>query len=378
MTTLRERLGVHGLRAGDFFAWWSRNLVSWLPRRWRTALGFDRGRLLLAIDADALQLQVQDGDGLRGLGRMPLPAELETDGNDVLPALLPPAVAELPRWLLLPAGACLRRQLLLPAAAGDRLRDVVGFEIDRQTPFAVQDAAYDARIVSRREGDGQLDVELVVVPRAVLDAQRDALGAQARWLAGADVANADGTPIGINLLSPAARFVPSDPWRGWNIVLAAIALLALAAALWQMLDNRRAAADAFAVVADRQASAARVVSTQRQRLVDLVEGQAFLDRSRSGRPTTVEVLDELSRRMPDDTYLEKLAVEGDRLTLVGLSGQASALVGLLEGSKLWRAPALTGQLVPDARSKRDRFTLTAELVDTGPDAASGGVDANGH
>ncbi len=378
MTALRGRLGVQSLRAGGFFAWWGRSLAAWLPRAWRTTLGLDRGRLLLGIDDDALQLRLQDGDGLRDIGRMPLPTELEVDGNDVLAAVLSPSLAELPRWLLLPAGACLRRQLVLPAAAAERLRDVVGFEIDRQTPFAAEDAAYDARLLSRREGDGQLDAELVVVPRAALEAQRNALGAQARWLAGADVAGSDGQPLGVNLLPPVARFAQSDPWRAWNLALIGVAVLAIAAALWQMLDNRRTAADAFAVVAGRQAEAARKVSVQRQRLVDLVQGQAFLDKSRGGRATTVEVLDELSRRLPDDTYLEKLALEGDRLTLIGLSNEASALVGKLEGSKLWHAPALTGALVPDPRTKRDRFTLVAELVDTGPDAddANGDDDAN--
>ena len=41
--------------------------------------------------------------------------------------------------------------------------------------------------------------------------------------------------------------------------------------------------------------------------------------------------------------------------------------------------ALTGALVPDPRTQRDRFTLVAELVDTSPDAedANGGDDANG-
>jgi general secretion pathway protein L len=379
MTALRERLGVQSLRAGGFFAWWGQGLAAWLPRSWRVALGFDRGRLLLGVEGDGVRVRLQDGDGLRDLGRMPPPAELEVDGSDVLAAVLTPSLADLPRGLLLPAGACLRRRLLLPAAAAERLRDVVGFEIDRQTPFAVEDAAYDARLLSRREGDGQLDVELVVVPRAVLDAQRAALGAQARWLAGADVAGVDGETLGVNLLPPSARFAPSDPWRAWNLALAGVALLAIAAAMWQMLDNRRAAADAFAVVAGRQAEAARAVSVQRQRLVDLVQGQSFLDRSRAGRATTVEVLDELSRRLPDDTYLEKFSLEGDRMTLIGLSQQASALVGRLEGSQLWRAPALTGALVPDPRSHRDRFTLVAVLVDTGPDAedANGGDDADG-
>ena len=61
-------------------------------------------------------------------------------------------------------------------------------------------------------------------------------------------------------------------------------------------------------------------------------------------------MDELSRRLPDNTYLEKLSIEGDQLLLIGLSSEASALVGKLEGSKLWHSPALTGALQPDPRT----------------------------
>ncbi len=73
-------------------------------------------------------------------------------------------------------------------------------------------------------------------------------------------------------------------------------------------------------------------------------------------------MDELARRLPDGTYLEKLSIEGERLLLIGLSNEAAALVGRLEGSPLWRSPALSGALQPDPRSGRDRFTLTAELL----------------
>ena len=70
----------------------------------------------------------------------------------------------------------------------------------------------------------------------------------------------------------------------------------------------------------------------------------------------------VSCHLPDTTYMEKVAIENDKLTLIGLSSEASSLVQRLEGSPLWRAPALTGALQPDPRSGRDRFTLTADLA----------------
>ncbi|HVI25853.1 MAG TPA: PilN domain-containing protein [Xanthomonadaceae bacterium] len=361
MTALRDRFGrrARWRGVGGFFAWWWRSLVAWLPPRWRVALGIDRGRVLLQADADAVQLRLQDGEGLRDLGHVPGLAEA---GDDPLATLLAPRLADLPRWLLLPGARALRRRLQLPAAAAERLRDVVSFEIDRQTPFAADAVAFDARLLGRREGDGQLDVELVAVPRATLDAQLALLGPMADGLAGVDVAGGDGAPLGVNLLPPAQRSRQLDPLRRWNWLFAGLGLLALGLALWTVLQNREAAAAELERRANAEAESARAVSVQRQRLTGLVEGRVFLDRQRAQRPTAVEVLDELSRRLPDGTYLEKLAVEDNRLMLIGLSGEASSLVARLEGSRLWNSPALTGTVQPDPRTRLDRFTLTATLA----------------
>jgi general secretion pathway protein L len=251
--------------------------------------------------------------------------------------------------------------MLMPAAAVDRLRDVLRFEVERQTPFEAADVLFDALLLGRRP-DGQADIELVVVPKASFDAALDELGVLAGSLAGVDIAGPGGVPLGVNLLPTERRVRISDPWRAWNWALAAVAAAALAAGLWQMLDNRRMAADLLEKQVASRSEAARRVALQRRQLVDAVQGAAFLDRARSGRPTMVEIMDELSRRLPDSTYLEKLAVEDDHVLLIGLSPEASGLVAKLEGSPLWTSPALTGALQPDPRTRRDRFTLTADLA----------------
>lgn len=380
-TSLRERLRVHDPRSGSgiggvrgFLSWWKRSLLAWLPRSWRSALGFDRGRLLLQVHDGQLLISLDDADGIRELVRLPALAGSESVADSVLP-LLGAKLQELPRWLVLPAAATLRRRMLLPAAAGERLRDVVGFEIDRQTPFTSETVVYDARVLGRREPDGQVDAELIAVPRTALAGTEAALGDLGGSLAGIDVLDRDGHPLGVNLLATSQRRTQSDPWARWNLLLFVIAVLATAALLWQLLDNRRKAADAFEVTARAEIDKARKVSEQRQQLVDIVEGQAFLDQTRAGRPTSVEVLDEMTKRLPDTTYIEKFALESDRITLIGRSSEASELIGKLEGSKLWKGPALTGALQPDARSGRDIFTLTAELAVTRPPASRGGPNA---
>src|SRR5688500_8377817 len=290
MTTLRDRVGrlqsrlqpggggFAGGPASGFFAWWARSLAAWLPPRWRATLGLGRDRLLLADAGDALQLRLERDDGVVGPvleDVAVLPPFDDSTLADPLQPVLAPALADLPRWLVLPAAAGLRRRLALPAAAGERLRDVVSFEIDRQTPFASDAVVFDARVLGRRAGDGQLDVELVVVPRTGLQPHLDALGPLAAMLAGIDLADGNGRPLRVNLLPPAQRRQRADPARLWNLALATVAVLAFGLALWQVLANRRAAADAFQQSVDARAGEAREVAVQRQRLVDAVAGQTF-------------------------------------------------------------------------------------------------------
>ncbi|NLB59405.1 MAG: hypothetical protein GX805_13255, partial [Gammaproteobacteria bacterium] len=169
---LRKRLGrVAGGRLapgiGGFWRWWGLALASWLPASMRALLARDGRRLLLRHAAGELRVALERSGQARELVRLPWQADGAAE--DPLQGMLPPALAALPRWLVLPADAALRRPMLVPAAAGDRLREVLGFEIDRHTPFTADEVRHDARVTGRRD-DGQLEVELVVLPRAVCDA----------------------------------------------------------------------------------------------------------------------------------------------------------------------------------------------------------------
>lgn len=359
-------------RLRGFGQWWLRSLAAWLPVRARDLFGLSPQRLLLEPAGEGLRLSLWRGDGVRMLADIPVPPG-EAGAGDPLARLLSPAMARVPRWLLLPATAVLRRRLSLPAAAGERLREVLGFEIDRQTPFTAADVRYDARLLGAR-GE-QIEVELVVVPRATLDAALAALGPLAQTLAGVDVADAGGAPLGVNLAEDGTRGRRDDPARGRNLVLVLVALLALLAGMWQLLANREAAAEFFAGQVELEAERARAASLERRQLVDLVEGGAFLRAARAGRPAMVEVMDELARRLPDDTYLEKLSIEGDRILLIGLSREASGLVARLQGSPLWSEPTLAGALQPDPRTRMDRFTLTATLNVVAPPGGAEGAQA---
>ena len=69
-----------------------------------------------------------------------------------------------------------------------------------------------------------------------------------------------------------------------------------------------------------------------------------------------------------DHLFDGLRRHAGNLLMIGLSREAPSLVQRLQGSRLWRAPSLTGALMPDPVTSRDRFTLTAELGAPAPAA----------
>lgn len=368
MTRWRQSMERLGLRIppgpGGFLRWWQAALLACLPPAWQAQLGFTPSRLLAWREGELLKLARQREHGLEPAVELPgLPAPQELD------ALLSARAQALPRHWLLPSALVLRRPLRLPAAAVGRLHDVARFEIDRQTPFGAEQVWYDVRLGDPRDDD-QLDAELVVVPRRAVEGTQ---GVPAGWrgqLAGVDVLDVDGQPLGVNLLPVAQRHARSDPSARWNWLLLAIGLVAVAVAARLLLDNREAAADALQAQVQASAQRARAVATQRQQLLDLIDGAAFFEQQRAAKPAAIEVWNELSRRLPDGTYLEKFSMEGDELQLIGLSSEASSLVERLEGAPTWRTPSLSGVLQSDAGQGRDRFTMTATLAPVAPAAPS--------
>lgn len=334
-----------------------------LPARLRPLLRGESGRLWLARGDDGQwQLAVQQTEGERPLGSLPLDA---SDTRDALASRLAqsPAAA----WLALPPSAVLRRPLVLPLAAEARLRDVLAHEIDRQTPFAADQVCFEGRVTGRDAAAGQLRVELLVLPLPRLQQELQALGPVASHLAGADLKQPGEPALGVNLLPPALRTRRADPGRRLNLALLGAAAVALLLALGLVRHNRAEALEALrADVAAAQAEV-RQARLARNQLVAKVEAANFLAKRRATGPTMLELLDDLTRRIPDDTSVDKLTVLDGRLVLIGQSRAAPALVGLLQASPFLREPALTGAVQADPRTGRDRFTLAADVVGLAPE-----------
>ena len=75
----------------------------------------------------------------------------------------------------------------------------------------------------------------------------------------------------------------------------------------------------------------------------------------------VVVLDELTRRLPDETWLASLQIDGHDVRLTGYAPVAASLIGLLDASEYFGTPSFQSPVTQDARSGKQRFSLAFEL-----------------
>lgn len=343
-------------------------LLELLPAGLRRLLGAQPRMLLLRVEGGDLHLLASVDGQATPIGHVPV------DDPDLLStvlARLDAEAADVPRWLLVDASQVLRRNLVLPASAESRLRDVLTHEVDRQTPFALDQVVFESRLLSRDIVGKQIHVELVVLPLAQLQALLAAVGPMAADLAGIDVRVADGTRLGVNLLPSRARGARMDRAARLNLMLAGGITFLLFVAMWLALENRRVALVELQARVDAARVEAGQVRKLRAELSNSAQAANFLAKQRAQQPTILEVLNELTTRIPDDTVLDKISFNEGRVVLVGGSRQATALVELLAASPLLKRPALAGAMQPDPRTGMDRFTLTATIVGSPQEVADG-------
>ena len=323
-------------------------------------------RLWLRVEGDALHLLEEAGTERTDLGALPLNqgesaqavmASLERRGID----------GEL--WLALPAAQGLVRSVTLPLAAEAQLAQVMQHEIDRQTPFTAEQVVFSTQVLSRNAVEGQLRAELAVVPRASLDATLAALGPLAARLSGADIddaAHRAGHRRNLLPLSLRRTRTDRDGRARWLLVLGIAVLLLLSGGL--TLQNRGDVLASLEAQRDAAFDSARRARGLRAELESGAAAANFLAEQRQRRPTMLELLDDLTRRLPDDVYVQRLSVEQSRVTLSGVARSAGTLVATLQSSPYLKGPALAGAVQQDPRTGRDGFTVVAELT-------TGGIDA---
>ena len=351
----RQRYDKSGLK--QFLTWWYGELVGMLPPKWRALLASDRAHLAITpLDVGWRVDRVR-----AGIVEDSQTVETNDGLAQALTALTPENEAP-HQVLVLPQASVLRRRVGLPAAAEEHLDKVLGFEMDRQTPFRADQLYVDSRIVKRDLTARTVLVDMLAIPRTVLDQRLAAVGNIA--LDGVDVGGSEGL-AGFNVLPIERRARRTNQRLRLNIILALSVVALLWLVMWQSLQLRESAISRLSETMDESRLQATQTTELKRQLRDAIEGANFLAKKKAEQPITVDVLNEITQLIPDDTWLERVSFTQTekvvQLQLQGQSSRADKLIGLLTKSQCLTNPQFIGIIQPDGATGKERFTLSADL-----------------
>lgn len=332
-----------------FWSWWWTELDASIPAHWRRQLEARERRLTYSGDG----FEVDQGGRLQSIAS----DELATD-----PVIRTWQTRDKGRCRLLvslPPSQLLRQVVQLPAATEPRLGAVLGFELDRHTPFSTDTAGYGYRILRRDRAARRIDVELFVLPNTHRDRILAALktaGLTPEWLLPEGCEQELHLRRTLNLLPASERPRQQGRYR-WPLIILSLLVLLLAA-LFYLQDRHLQALQSGLGPLQQQAEVARTVQTEADRLE---QGWRFLYDRRLAQPSRLLLLDELTRQLPDHTWVNRLELDDGELQLQGESTHASDLIALLEASPLLQSVSFTSPVTINPRSGKERFSVRARV-----------------
>lgn len=265
-----------------------------------------------------------------------------------------------PFGVRVPHAICLERQVSVPHEALADVEPIVLLDMERKTPFR-REAVFTATYLEPgTDSSGALiDVTQMILKRNVVDPLIDALRKSGIDVAFLDTWNADGTaPLPVNLLAPthpAARAPKAAYW------VLGLAVAAVAYATSSTLSTRATA------LQDADAQAAAALAEMRSLRQSIESGEAELARfsalftRKASEISQIELVNELTRLLPDEAWVQSLRIEGATVDVNGLAKSATALLPLFDSHPVFSEATLIAPVTAEPGQDRERFSLRLRL-----------------
>jgi general secretion pathway protein L len=345
-----------------FFEWWTTELKSLVPEKYRRNLFPAADEVFILQHDKHVQLWHSQGDGMQLLEADETVADKEwwhqlnhqVAGSD----------QETKVTYLVDSDLVLGREIALPTAVINDIESVLTFELDKYIPFRADDVEFDFRKGEVEEGSEKFPVMLTAIRKQNM---RDIIAmteAKGIRLSAVDVnvgTAEEPMALGVNLLAKELR--KKKDWSAirWHAGLVLVAILMLSFVMYSSLENKAAkVASLEDQVAElrKDARRAKLIETQ---LNESIQAANFLGDLKNNMPSRLQMIAELTRKIPVNTYLTRVVIDEEKLELVGESDNANALVPILNQSEMWHEPRIIGNVTQNPRTNKEKFTIRSEL-----------------
>jgi general secretion pathway protein L len=348
-------------RLANFWSWWIAELGGILPKSVHAAILPSVERLYLELNGPEVIASRGTSETCHKVGCYPLTASALTPEQAQEMKDLASRTREV--LLCLPTDKVLIKALTLPLAAEENLREVLGFEMDRQTPFNLDQVYYDYTLAARKPKNNTLVLDLVVTPKLFLDDLLSKLNGVGFKPHQATICRGEARqPLPVNLLPAEDRQRRPGSARHLNLALGVLALALLLGTVALPLLNKLHVIHALEAKVELAAGKAELARRLREEVEHLGTGSRFLLEKKQATPLVIEIVNELTHVLPDDTWINRLDIKGEQVQIQGQSSSAAALIPLIESSDNLHNPRFRSPVTKMPRSNTERFHLSMEVA----------------
>jgi general secretion pathway protein L len=259
----------------------------------------------------------------------------------------------------------------LPASAEPTLRPILQYQIERLVPLPANEVFFDHRITARGPASNTLKIRLVIAKRTTIDralALARAAGLSPKLVIASDAddqASERSGHLPPVLWQAGRRSTATDAQRRVRRALEIAAVVMSVTAYGLHVDRLNRSRDDLQAQVARAKMAAASVTELGRHAGQLEDALAFLQNRRSAVPP-LQILDELTKLVPEDSWVSQLVLRGRAIELTGFSPRATDMISRIEGSALFEKPQFRSPitLAPDGRGERFdlSFAVKSERV----------------
>lgn len=250
----------------------------------------------------------------------------------------------------------LRCTIDLPIAAKHNLHQLLRYELDRLTPFDVNDVVTTWRVKATDQATQQINVEIVTVPKSTVDKALSIVEQHGLSVERVEFEGIEEYEL-IDLVNN--RSTAPTMLNGRRHLFLWVSLALIAIMLLTTLKQKRTIERVDSEIALIKVDA-EVSLDERRRYEQSVKTADFVANSKANHLTMTEILAELTRLIPDQAYLLQLTVQDDTIQLYGIAEKASDLISILERSSMFTAPQFESPVTLDAAAGRERFHVSIQ------------------
>lgn len=344
----------------DVLNWWLKGWLLLLPGRWLDRLRHVPDRVTVERQDQSLVFKRLEGR-VKALREQRTVSAGDEQAKAAVNRWLNQPEHEPDLVLLLPHDALLEKRLTYPLSSEPDLRAILGFEMDKQTPFSNDKVYFDYVITDRDVASDTLHVNVYVVLREVLQAHLDAL----RFL---DLRPAAATTLGAGDTLDAVNFIPAvnkkaNGSSGRRLTsLALVTLLLCCLSLYLPLLRHETTLGRL----EQQVAHSRLQAMETQALIDqkaaILQRGDFLSNRYNRHTPVVLLLQDLTGRLPDNTWISRLTVNDDSIQIHGESAAAAALIQLMEESDYFEQARFRSPVTKNNATGKDQFHISARVT----------------